>query len=503
MGKLRYAVTVCAASPARMSTAIGLIFVDLDNLLKDPTEEDISRILMHDDLLRIFGTAYWGGAVSWCAERSSPYGFQRTRIPDHRGVFVSTNNEKFGKAGLTDAVYYLRNSTLLVRASTADAFDTCTHLMKIIGCERCTVKPYNCIPDNLPAQVPLTASKDLVENASQLALPHVASHVERVPRSLFATYWSELDAHIMDYDDWQALKLKHWKANVAGYTVISPQATSALAPAPDVKSVRPLHEHTFRDVEDVRKRLSERAVDGAATRKTIREQCAKCYLGSTSYTKKPRPCFLWRARYCEHGAWSEERLVDYTLEHFERALAETPFDLESMWRVAWVSGAFFKHTSPHTQRPQEWVISRLQTTVQTPVAVVAARTSQEARGETQYLESPADVYAFLDEALQARWDAAPPIDRARFATWVHPAVTREGLSYALGGGMFGSYAPAVGWVCLDRYSGVEVCWWTSRKIRTVSFQNLKEVYNYYADLPFFGAADVETDRALSLSARRY
>jgi hypothetical protein len=513
---LRYVVTVCAADFKDKDQDIGLIFVDRNNVGVPPTVETITNILMHDDLEAIFGSHYWGAALSWVMQ--SGRGWLQEDTPQHHGVFVSTNNLLFEKAGLVSRrEYYLRYGELLTKFSGQDAHDKCILLMKLMGCEKCSIKPYECLQQNVPKAIPIVAIKERQVDPRQLCIPNVS--FERVlpgyaaGRIFGERYWEQLDERLMNYDGWRALKFVNWKSVIANYQLISPLSTHPDVPAPTVRSVRRLCHHDFTDIETNRDALSERSRAGAETRKRIRTECSKCYFGwTTNYNKKVvHPCCKWRVRGCEHNAWTEERLVDYTLERFERTLEGTPWDLESMWKVACVCGVFFKKKSEHTGRQRQWVLQRIYqrygSQTENSIAIVASRTSRDARGPEQYATSPQAVRNFLSKELQAQWDDTPPMNRERFALWLHLAITSTGRSYSYvfngkDGCGFGSTSPAVGWVSLDTrgygYGGATRCLWLSREERTRTFTSFKEIFDHYEDLLLFGIAKKEDEVSPSL-----
>lgn len=503
---LRYVVTVCAADFQDKEPNIGLLFVDRERLVKAPTEEDIANILTHDDLEAVFGPRYWGAAFCWILQ--SGRSWVRDEAPRQHGVFVSTNNVLFDKAGLVEHTYYLRNGELLTKVSTDDAHNKCIRLMKLMGCEKCSLKGYECIQGNIPDAVPVVAIKDRVwGDPNQLRLPIVS--FERVlpdhaaGRIFGEDYWDKLDERVIDYDDWKDLKYRNWRSVIAGHQLISPLATNPDAPAPTAKSVRRMCHHDFRDVESARDAISDRSRAAAETRNRIRTECSKCYFGGKTYghPRKPTPCCRWRVRVCEHGAWTEERLVDYTLEKFARVLEDTPFDLESMWRVAYVSGVFFKKKSEHTGRPRQWVICRItkgyRYSSEGKLEVIASRTARDARGPMVSLTSPQEVRDFLSPEVQELWDNPKPMDREAFAIWLHLAITTCGRSYSYYFSTdkccgFGSVSPSLGWVGLCSY-GVKRCLWLSREERETTFSSLQEVFNHYEDLLLFHIREEENE----------
>lgn len=511
---LPYVVTVCNVGNAH----IGLLFANRYNLHAPTPEAEISRMMISEDLDQTFGRSFCGVTVSWVP--SQRYRWDRSNEQKQYGLLVGTENFFFRKAEeLGDAVLYLRHGAVLARLPAQTAYDACIRMVKLMGCARCNVEAHECVPLNMPDALRVVTIKDeSYLDPNQLTLPCTTFErtlPDHVSKRVFGDrYWERLSERGLDYDDWKGLGRTNWKTSVAGAQLVSPLATARNTPAPNVPSIRPLIEHDFEGLEERREILSERSRAGATTRSHIRKECTHCYFGwKSSYGRKTiHPCSMWRARDCEHGAWTEERLITYTFERFERALEGTPFTLNALWRVANLAGIKFKKRHAHTRRPREWVLSRIHKPTylnQGPALhIIVARTSRSARGDTLELDHPQKVREFLSPKLRALWDDMKdlePQDHGHFALWLHLAITSQGQSYntsystesSVG---FSQVQPRVGWVSLrPRYaSGVERYLWLSRKERSTSFDSFNELQSRYGDLLLFKMRELEDEAVPSL-----
>lgn len=283
---------------------------------------------------------------------------------------------------------------------------------------------------------------------------------------------------------------------------------------PGTERLRLPSHHQFKSLEANRQAASDRSQAGVETRRTLRTECSQCCLASVR-GKSITPCAKYRPRHCVHGAWTEKRLVDYTLEHLQRRLDGTCFGFEDLWRVAHVAGMPFKMKNPATGRSVEVTVRRLGETYgggNTTGAgghpfVLLSRTAKRIEEEEdcrRIIESPYDLRDMLPPNVRRVWDDPGPFDAKLLALWTHVAVTPQSRSYnCVGGYGYMQYQPATGTVSI---SGgypprVDLELWLSRENRYHSFESFDGLLAFYDELPFFNIWEKENDQPRSLNCR--
>jgi hypothetical protein len=460
-------VTFCLCEGStRRDYNIGLLFVDEVG----PTISEIERLMQSPVLQKFFEGPFFGTVVSWNPADWYGHGKYSSRptLTDkkdttrlQRAILVSTALNHFPTPATENdgCPIYLYNEGAIYRFTIGDVYDKCLQMQKFISCIDCKSQD-RCIYTNAPMQ-------HCIVEAEQPSL------IPTLPEEVYT----------LERNDWDALKLKAWVSTLEGYTVIPSTATASNPIRPDTPALRPFWQHRFNWLDQAREELSSRAEAGVKTRNTIRTQCAVCYFGGKPH-KKVYPCSKWAPRHCEHGMWTEEMLVEKTIDTYAQTLKDTKFTLEDVWRVLFVAGIPFKKDRCL------WVVNRLvraRFSYSVPAGgpgIVLSRVSREARFEEETVFSVDALKTWLPEELRNALDNPKPLDRHLLAVAIQLSLLREGKNYALHGGQYGTYSPNIRHVRYE-YDQILQGVWGKTFEREHRFHSLNEVYNHYDRLPYF------------------
>ena len=484
-------VTFCAMGGSRHTVHnIGLLFVDADG----PTTSEIERLMQSPVLQKFFEGPFFGTVVSWNANHyhscwsysSAPTLNEKDakNNPLQRAILISTTLEDFPTPATEHDTcpIYLQLEGAVYRFTVGEVYDKCLQMQKFIDCSKCTVQKA-CISINLPTQ------RCIVE-PPQLSLPGMPP--PGLPEEVF----------VLNRDDWNDLKLKMWTSELEGYTAIPSIATAWDPVRPGAAMMRPFWQHHFDNLDKARDDLSSRADAGVKTRNTIRTQCANCYFGGKPY-KSVHPCNKWAARRCDHGAWTEEMLVETTIDSYGRALKGTSFTLDDVWRVLFVAG------EPFRKDRCLWVVNRFVAASRSPydnategvgIGVVLSRVSRAARFGEEAVFSMDKLRTWLPEELRTRLDNPKPVDRHLLAVAIQLSVCRYGKGYSYFYNSrdscgYGNHTPNVRHVRYNYDYIIQGVWGKSYE-REHRFRSLQEVYNHYGRLPYFSIYDAQTTTQL-------
>jgi hypothetical protein len=472
----------------------GFLFADRQ---RGFTGEDIVRLMLQDDVRRLLGPAFlaWRvlhGRSRWCtttaadAEDLRQYSVMLTAEPAEHSVSSSPP----GRGNFM----YLRVDDAVAAMSLDMLVDRCWMLNKALGCTRCDLRGAECLWSNLPPE--LEVLQRYVPTGPQLLMrfdanPRLSTNLLKDAQSPYRQQLARVAAGLSTDD------LRPWKSNVGGFLYIPEGVTSDDPLRPGNKGGRPASEHHFASLEEARAELCARNRAAAKTRTFIQRECHNCYFGN-----KYGPCSRWRPRHCDHGAWTEDKLVDYTLECARRRLLETKshLTLNHIWLVANICGEPFRRRDERTGRDAEFVVQRIGEERDEP-CIFVSRTARDARRELAPLAffSLHDLKRFLPDLPRIKLENLPPLatpaQRRQLALWLQLSVTSHGKRYSF---FFSTektcgYAdaqPRVGVVKLH-WSGVEVVLWLSKFERTHDFGSFQRVHDHYDELPYFSIADAE------------
>jgi hypothetical protein len=473
----------------------GLLFADRK---RGFTGEDIVRLMLQEDIRRQMGAAFlalrirhgqgrWNYAADPSTNKTTDYSVMLTASAEEYVV----SSSPAGKGNFM----YLRVDDVVVATPLDALIDRCWMLNKALGCHTCPMRGAECLWTNLGTELTvLQQHRPEPSLQLMLQLENTALLSTAMLRDAQSPYRQRLEQNAAQgfVDD-----LKPWKSTLAGFLYIPEGLTSADPLCPGNKGHRSAPEHHFTDLEDARGRLAERSRAAAKTRNFIQQQCKQCYFGG-----KYSACNQWRPRHCDHGAWTETRLVDYTLECARQRLLEmkSSFTLNQIWAVAHICGDRFERKDDRTGRIAEFVVQRMGEGAAEP-CVFVSRTARDARKEMPALQflSLKDLRRFLPESLQQKLDAVSPLAKAehrrQLALWLQLSITSHGRSYSF---FFSSKKdcgfawaqPRVGIVKLH-FGGVAVELWLAKFEREYDFPSFQKILDHYECLPYFGIAEGE------------
>lgn len=484
-------VTYCRASPSKKT--LGLLFHNDDG----HSEEELRAIVAHNDVRDLLGPIFFGTILQW-----GPSNYYRSHYYNQRPTEWIPS-----QTGHREEAYYLapqlwypptvlhpQTAPILFRAhdhigryDTMELYTNCMAMQKFIDCSKCEDFGTNCLIVNVPDPLPQT----LVCAEHQLCLPEITKiQLEELAEV------HEQENGFMEIDDWAEKRFRSWKATIAGYTVIPSTATADDALRPGVDGARPPFKHGFGGLERIREELSNRTKNGVHTRETRRTQCSKCYFGGT-HGKHVSTCEKWAPRACTHGAWTEEEIVETTIQGMEPKLKASGFDLETLWRVSLVAGHRFKRGR------QEWMVSRMRHKADCGMYIELARTARKQRGELQGIMSFDEIYKTLPDAAKERLDRNKEIDRRELALMVQLSVPNEGKGYCCYHEGYIWYQPKIAYARLQHNWKAELGIWGRTYEREITFRledGFARMVDYFGDLPFFSRlrwGDKEYDDSLS------
>lgn len=509
--ELRRVVTVCAGAWSGRhyddgdSDTLALIFCDRKRNL---TRAEQMALMFHQDVKDVLGDNYYGTELSF--EGTHRWYSRRDTKSERPSMFyiVGGGQGLYVLKGDDDKPFFLVRDGFIFETTMTDIQERCRLMQKFTadndGC-RCTWRGDRCVHTwHTPGAV------GKCHNGKQVRFAFMDDSTPFQPTEA----WLE-NIYALDKEEWEDHKkihrVRNWKSELAGHVVIPPTATDSDHLRPTTKAIRLPFHCNFTQLESARDDFSLRTQSGAETRRTIDKECRHCYFGGewgpySGQTKKTvHPCVKWFARHCKHGKWTEERLVDYTLERFGVSLEKrSQLTLNDAWTVAQLAGIPFKVKAGQTGRPREWQICRISEEYQgqkdKAVRILVSRTARDARDLTLKFVSIAELREFLPQFMLEQMDhvAKKPIDRAALALWAHASTmscgkSRTGYFSTDDGCGFTSWQAKVGSVFFTSYLGVRVQLCYSRREDYLDFGNLRDLRDYTFELPLFNITEAEDD----------
>lgn len=508
--ELRRVVTVCAGAWSGRhyddgdSDTLALIFCDRE---RDLTRAEQTALMFHPDVRDIFGDCYYGVELEY---ESSNRWYRNPRSSDMPKMFyiVGGGQGLFVLKGDDAHPFFLVRDGFIFETTMDAIHERCRLMQKFTadddGC-RCSWRGDRCVHT---WHTPGAVAKFYDGKQIRFAFMDTSSQFEPTEA------WLE-NIYALDKEDWEGHKklhrIKHWRSELAGHVVVPPTATDGDPLRPTTKAIRLPFHCNFTNLEGVRDDFSLRTQAGAETRRTIDKECRHCYFGGeygpyTGSTKKHvSKCNKWSPKYCKHGRWTEERLVDYTLQRFETALEKrSQFTLKDAWVIAQLAGIPFKVKAAQTGRKREWQICRISEEYQgqgdKAVRILVSRTARDARDLTLKFVSMEELREFLPEFMREQMDhvAQKPIDRDVLALWAHASTMSCGKSRC---GYFStddscgftSWQAKTGAVFLYTSTSVRVQFCFTRKEDYLTVHDFKDLYNYADGLMLFNITDEEDD----------
>lgn len=511
--ELRKIVTVCAGAWSGRhyddgdTETLALLFCDRKRSL---TRQEQTALMLHEDVQYLFSDFYYGMEIEFEGSGSRWHWRERKTVEEGPRMFYIVGGAQglYPLRGDTEKPFFLFREGRLYETTMEAVHDRCKLMQKFSGdgfdCV-CSWQGNKCVHVwHTPGAI-----------ASQFNDTQTSFDFMKEQQFLPPTEWMEAHTTVIDKDAWdehkQTYRLKHWKSQFAGHVLIPPTATAGSPLEPKTKAIRlPFHSN-FAHLEQVRDDFSARTQAGVNTRRTINKECRKCYFGREFQyygqgKKNVTPCTKWNPKYCKHGAWTQERLVDYTLECFERTLkARGQFSLQDMWVVAQLSGIPFKLRAAQTNRLREWHICRIEDggygrPDPNHVRVLAARTARDARDNTLPFSSMDELHEFLPPFMREQMQEfrKKPVDRQQFAIWAHLATlsswkSHTGFFNSDHGCGFTSYQARIGAVFLVENGGVRVQKLWSKSENYNTYWEFDSVYSAAECLMLFQITDAEED----------
>jgi len=470
-------------------------------LFEDTTTEsevdlkEFVRLMASEDLRELFGPRYYGAVVyplgsecesrRWSSVPIDPTNHSCPRVLVTRGwaeaelLLLTGQHRRF----------LMRNGDVVGGVDLAEAYDNCRHLMKFDECHECPLRgDGRCLDEHLPAIGKVLSIKK-PSTSPQLTLFDTTPQVFLTE----AMRLTSLDG--IEYDDWIKLRPQNWVTQLAGYTLIPGVATEDNPLSPSTEGYRSYRKQRFPPaLAVIREELSDRAQNGVKARKTRREQCPKCIFGS-----KYAACKKWAPNRCDHGAWTQEALVSYTLDLAEKRLEGSGFTLEDMWRVAHITGIPFKKQDSNSKRPRLWMVKNIHDGYKDSLSVQVRRGSRWAADEPQFFNTAEDLYAYLTPELQELWNKTPELNRDDLALWLQLAVTQFGKSYTFQFSSanscgFMECTPTLASVTLYTHYArrVRTELWVNGEVRHHEFGDFEDIYTHFERLPLFSLWAEET-----------
>jgi hypothetical protein len=481
----------------------GLLFVDR---IQGLSGEDIVSLMLNEKVKQRLGSSFLGFRVRhsdprlrWGRRAEN----KEESAPTYYGLLLTTEAQQHVLADAPQEkgrFIYLRLGEVVAASSLEGLVDRCVMLNRGLGCDTCPAYGAECLALNLPERMPVI--RRIPDTNEELPLPgsnevwtaRLRDDMASAQRQLLLSHtFNELREG-----------LKSWQSTIGGFLYLSPGVTQSdpFRPGGSENFCRTASEHYFNYLESVHSELSKRSHAAAQTRVFVQTQCQQCYFGSRSICDR-----RW-ARHCEHGAWTEDRLTEYTLECVRRRLVETKstLTLQHLWAIANICGNRFSRRDDRTGRLAEFVVQRVgensgsgDDTNRHP-CIFVSRTARDARRELSTLKffSIKALRRFLPEVMQKQLDAVPPLtkeNRKQLALWLQLSVTSHGRSYSL---VFSTknncgYAwvqPRVGTVQFSG-AGIKVELWFAKFERTHNFYSFQRILDHYGQLPYFNINEAE------------
>lgn len=449
--------------------SLGLIFVDR----KEPLHHRRVSALMRNPLVvEMMGDFYVGGIFRWqphtiqwdedaACRHYNASGVEQAIVINQRNFCTPTPHQA------PNTRLYIMLEGALLRTTAHDLYIECRELHRLIGCHKCPVAIDECVRRHLKFDV------------GQAPLPHCGLPVFRdFTSEAFEERRKQQQFRVSDIEgDWQ-----YWKTEIEGHVYIPPSLPGYHAVKPGRQISTPFG-LSFRDntIESNQKELSERSTRAAATRRTKRTECTKCYLGGEGYRGTPLPCSKYAPCFCEHGAWTEEQLLDETLGQFEHQLMRSNFTWRDFERMLAVGGEIFYHNRC------KFVVAGLTFQHGSSLKIAIRRVAAGYRDVASYFSSIDEFLPHLPENLRRIFDEAPPLSRNLCAVAAQLTCARALAPYSCAYA-FCQAQPHISHLRVARSGvAVEVGYWLRSYWRSLSISSLSDLYSHrsFNCLPMF------------------
>lgn len=485
---LRRVVTVCSGYVHNAYSPLVLLFHDRKRSL---TPNEQINLMFHPDVRSTFDNGYYGveikndynASIMFCITRYSP--------------FLYT---------LKDSVpFFLVRKHILYRTTLKEIYKRCLLLRKWMdkNCNTCFWARTRCIHT---WHNPKTIAKDPYEQQTQF------DFIDDTLSSLSEHEWISIADTLKepDIDNWCHIKrknkLKHWHSEFAGHVLIPYIATMPDPLRPVLRTRLPLA-CDFTTIETSKKLLSTRSRDAGKTQRTIKKQCSVCCFGGDSHYNTV--CTKYNPRRCKHGAWTKERIVNYTLDRYSAALQKhSRLTLEDAWVIAQLAGICFKVQDATTKRKREWQICSIQFLYSSKndnaIRIIVSRTTKRlVDNETRSMytfTTMEELKKFLPSSMLDLLNKASKqlINRELLALWCHVSVLTHTKAYmcyfynSVSCGFF-KHRPPVNAVSIEALARVrmEICY--SRKLEYETFLCFNDLIKRFEELPLFEITEEEDD----------
>jgi hypothetical protein len=420
----------------------------------------------------VMGDFYVGGIFRWTPHRDYRYYFHEPTHTDHYDAAGSEQAIVINQRNwctplpqhMTSARLYVMLEGKLFRTTAYELYCQCKDLQRLIGCDTCKVTRDECVRRHLKFDV------------GQLPIPGFGLPVFRdFTSEAFENRRRNQQFCMSDIEDEWA----YWKTEIEGHVFIPPSLAAFTAVQPG-RQVRHPFSLSFRDdtIEYNRKELSARSKNAAATRRTKQKECTKCYFGGTGYGNTPLPCGSYEPRWCTHGAWEEEQLIDTTLRAFEARLHEASFTMRQFEQMLALGGQTLY--LPNSDKTGHWkyVVSGLRFGYtgkrDDRLSAEFQRVAAENRGETKYFNALDDFLRHLPPHLRRIFDEAPSLSRETLAVAAQLTCARALAPYVCTTGCFREVQPGISHLHVSgEYAPVEVGYWVRSYWRSMSISSLE------------------------------
>lgn len=459
---------------------VGFIFVnrhtiDRDYFANEQCTKDLDAILTDPLIKQLMGPFYVGSLCKWTPSAAGHYWQSKPQPMYHReglhhGIIVSQQlmflpdcNQPL-KLPLHVALDHM-----LHRYTLDDVYQSCRDLRRLIGCDRCTDAGTTCMMQNL--QVPL----------AQPPLPTLGSDYLDMRSDSFV---ERMQAHQLYWDEVQET-LQPWKDVIAGYTYVSPTLTNYNALQPGATITEPVS-LDFGDLDAVHQSFKERTQAGVKTRRTKRVECSKCYCGGTGYKNTPIPCSQWNPRYCEHGAWTKEQLIDATIPPYVQRLSEIGFSLADFYGILAIAGKPFRRPTENGGHAK-WIVRKIADAnryTHSPSGIQLLRTARGYRSVSE-LVSLKELWQIIPEDLRRTFTEAPTLTPELTAVAMQVSTCNSIRPYICVAGCIREVTPTISHVTTCGPHIIEVGYWVTTYWRTMRFNDLVSVLNYFEGMLAF------------------
>lgn len=481
----RLVFTICKVNPRDShyedkNPSLGLIFVDREEPLH---YRRVATLMRSPLVVEMMGDFYVGGIFRWKPHEDKRYYWNEPTRPDHhdpagdeQAIVINQRNWCTPTPQrMPDERLYVMLEGELFRTTAHDLYLECRELHRLIGCDKCPVNRDECVRRHLKfdvGQIPvpgcgLPVFRDFTSEAFE----------ERRKRQQFCV--SDIEG------EWP-----YWKTEIEGHVYVPPGVASWSAMRPGRQIHHPFS-LAFRDdtIESNRNELSERSKRAAETRNMKRKECTACYFGGKGYRGTALPCEDYAPRWCQHGAWTEEQLIDETLIAFEHQLKLSKFTVREFEQMLAIGGQTLYRPNADETGHWKYVISGLtfHGTTQPNMRIELQRVAADARGGAFHFTSVKEFLPTLSKDLRRIFDEAPTLSREVRAIAAQLTCAQGLAPYVCMQGCIREVQPGISHLrALNGYC-VEVGYWLRSYWRSLTITSLLDLYNdrSFRCLPMF------------------